>query len=182
MELNLGLYFDLREEETTEMNAASASGTSHRADWTRYVTFLALLFGLHMPAFAALGGDVRSIAADQAQMQATLKILSADRYTVHEIKSPAGTAVREYVSLKGEVFAVDWQGPFMPNLQQILGKYFQQYAAAVRDEKRAYAGRRPLNLRQPNLVVQTGGHMRAYVGRAYVPGMLPDGTTPDEIR
>jgi Protein of unknown function (DUF2844) len=164
------------------MNTARASGRFHRADWVHYLAFLAILFGLCLPAFAALGGDVGSIAADQVQMNATLKITSAVRYTVHEIRSPAGTAVREYVSLEGQVFGVDWQGPFMPNLQQILGKYFQQYSAGVRDAKKKYAGRRPLNLQQPNLVVQTGGHMRAYVGRAYVPEMLPEGITPEEIR
>jgi hypothetical protein len=31
-------------------------------------------------------------------------------------------------------------------------------------------------------VLQSGGHMRAYVGKAYVPEMLPEGVQPDAIQ
>jgi hypothetical protein len=39
-----------------------------------------------------------------------------------------------------------------------------------------------LNIQEPGLVVQSSGHARGFFGRAYVPGMLPPGVTPDQIR
>jgi len=134
-----------------------------------------------LPALAALGGDVSSIDADNACMKATVNLARNDNYEVHEMKSPGGTVLREFVSPGGRVFAVAWHGPFMPELQQILGTYFQQYSTALQSQKKRY-GRAPLNLQLPGLVVQEGGHMRAYVGRAYLPEMLPPGVQAQEIK
>jgi Protein of unknown function (DUF2844) len=140
------------------------------------------------PALAALGGDVTSVATDSAQMKASVKITSTSGYTVHEIKSTTRTVVREYVSPEGRVFGVAWQGPFMPNLQQILGTYFQQFSVAVQeakrteDSKKQSFGRRPLSIREPGLVVENAGHMRAFAGRAYDPGLLPEGVSPETVR
>jgi len=136
---------------------------------------------LSSPALAALGGDVSSVEADRAHLKATsLEVKQAATYEVHSIQAPGGTVISEYVSPAGRVFAVAWHGPFMPEMQQILGSYFQQYSSAL-EAKKPY-GRRPLNIQQPGLVVQTGGHMRAYFGRAYLPEMLPAGLKADEIK
>jgi len=136
---------------------------------------------LSCPALAALGGDVTSVEADRAHMKAeSLEVKQATAYKVHAIQAPGGTIINEYVSPAGRVFAVAWHGPFIPEMPQILGSYFQQYSAAIQ-AKRPY-GRRPLNIQQPGLVVQTGGHMRAYFGRAYLPEMLPAGLKADEIK
>lgn len=134
-----------------------------------------------LPALAALGGDVSSVDSDSAHMKASIKVTQSDGYEVHEMKAPGGTVVKEFVSPAGRVFAVAWRGPFMPEMQQILGSYFQQYSTALQSQKKHY-GRAPLNLQEPGLVVQEGGHMRAYVGRAYVPEMLPQGVKADEIK
>jgi hypothetical protein len=106
-------------------------------------------------------------------------VTDAAHYKVHEIQTPSGTTVREFVSAAGSVFAVAWQGPEMPDLRQLLGQYFDQYASGA---KSARTGRTHLELQQPNLVVQSGGHMRSFAGRAYVPSMLPQGLALDEIR
>lgn len=147
----------------------------------------ALLFlGLALPAFAVLGGDASSVSADAVHMKATaevqIKRAPTGLYTTHTIQSPQGTVVREFVSPDGRVFGVAWQGPFIPNLQQILGTYFQQYSTAAREAKSKRAGRRPLNIRQPGLVVQTSGMMRSYWGRAYAPDLLPQGVSANEIQ
>lgn len=144
---------------------------------------LALItLGFTLPAFAALGGDVSSVHADQTHMKASLKTTVGQAYTMHEIKTPAGNIVREYVSSDGKVFGVAWRGPSMPPMQQILGSYFQQFSAAAEAHHAAHVGRRPLNIQQSGLVVQSGGHPRGFFGRAYVPGMLPAGVTENEIR
>jgi len=137
--------------------------------------------GLSCPALAALGGDLTSVDADRAHLKATsLEVKPSEAYEVHPIQAPGGTIISEYVSSTGRVFAVSWHGPFIPEMQQILGSYFQQYSAAL-GAKRPY-GRRPLNIQVPGLVVQTGGHMGAYFGRAYLPEMLPSSLKADEIK
>ena len=137
--------------------------------------------GLSMPAMASLGGNVGSIQADTAHMSASVNKSEENNYEVHELQSPTGTVENEYLSSSGTVFAVTWHGPFMPDMQQILGSYFQQYSAALSSQSRQY-GRRPLDIRQPGLVVQTGGHMRAHWGRVYVPALLPDGVSAEKLQ
>ncbi|MGA2001895.1 MAG: DUF2844 domain-containing protein, partial [Terriglobales bacterium] len=102
-------------------------------------------------------------------------------YTVHEIQAASGTVVREYVSSAGIVFAVAWQGQFAPNMQQLLGAYFEQYSAGVQAAKASYVGRRPLNLHLSGLVVQLNGHIRAFHGRAYLPEQIPAGAKEEEL-
>jgi hypothetical protein len=134
-----------------------------------------------LPASAALGGDVTSIDADQAQMKGTVELKQSSAFNVHQIKAPNGTVVREYVSSAGTVFAVAWNGPFLPDLQQLLGTYFDQYSAGVKAEKATYVGRRPLNLQISGLVVQTSGHVRDYHGRAYLPNQVPAGVKAEDL-
>ncbi len=138
-----------------------------------------LLLGASVPAAAALGEDVSSVAVDSAQLQAKLDIASGARFDVHRMQLPSGITIREYVSPAGMVFAVSWQGPAMPDLRQILGRYFEAYVEAVKNRG---AGSAPGTAQQPGLVVQTGGHMRAYFGRAYVLPMLPRGVSEVEIQ
>lgn len=137
---------------------------------------------LAAPAFAGLGEDVRSVPADQAHMQGTLRTTQSSAYTVHEIQSATGTIVREYVSTSGTVFAVAWQGPWPPDMHQILASYFEPYKKAVQAQTNSRAARRPLNLVLPGFVMQSGGHMRSFSGRAYIPDLLPQGVRIEEIR
>ena len=143
----------------------------------RTLAFAASL-SLTLPAFAALGGDATSVTNDQLQMQATLRSTQKQGYTMHELTLPSGT-VREYVTAQGKVFGVAWQGATPPDFQQILGTYFQQFIQAGKAHRR---GTGPLVIEQPGLVVYSGGHMRAFFGKAYVPDMLPEGVTADAIK
>jgi hypothetical protein len=143
---------------------------------------LALFVSLSpIAAYAGLGGNVASVEADRAQMKGTIVSRQASSYTVHEIKASSGTTVREFASPAGTVFAVAWQGPFVPSMQQLLGTYFNQYSAAVKANKATYVGRRPLNLQLPGLTVQMNGYMRAFHFRAYIPEQLPAGAKQEEL-
>jgi hypothetical protein len=136
-----------------------------------------------LPAFAALGGDATSVQADQAHMQGSLRTTQAQAYTVHEIQAPTGIVVREYVSpATGKVFGVVWQGPWPPDMRQILGSYFAHYQQAAQTQVTSHAGRRPLAIEQSGLVVHSGGHMRSFAGQAYIPEMLPQGVNAEAIR
>jgi len=138
---------------------------------------VALLAG-SFSAWASLGGDAASVAADQRQMNAALRSTSAPQYTQFEFQTPSGTRVREYLSPAGVVFAVVWNGPSLPDLRQLLGRYFAQYVEANAEG----AGAGPRLIAQPGLIVYAGGHMRAFMGRALVPDLVPKGVSLEEIR
>ncbi len=95
------------------------------------------------PAFAALGGDVSSVQADQAHMNAQLRIQTGQAYTVHELHQTNGTVVKEFISPAGKVFAVSWSGAFMPDLRQLMGTYFGQFSQAVQTRRPASGTRAP---------------------------------------
>lgn len=134
------------------------------------------------PAEASLGGTVASVQADRKMLQGTLQTTTkSDAYSVQEVRSPNGVVVREYVSTAGQVFAVAWQGPTRPDMQQLLGNYFQTFKSAIQ-AKRGRVVRGPMTLKQAGLVVQMGGHMRWLIGRAYVTGMVPSNVQLEEIR
>jgi Protein of unknown function (DUF2844) len=157
-----------------------AHSSQTRFRWLLLAAAAALL-GFSPPAKAYLGGDVTSVESDRVQMKASAQVTQHDAYEVHEIQMPAGTFVDEYVSPTGKVFAVTWRGQFPPPMQQILGTYFQQYTAALQAQPRTY-GHRPLNIQEQGLVVQTAGHARSYFGRAYIPDLLPQGITLNQIQ
>jgi Protein of unknown function (DUF2844) len=151
--------------------------------WTyfRWLAGMVCLAALNLPAMASLGGNLDSVGADRAHMNARLTVSSNDGFNIHQIQAPEGIVVDEYVSSTGTVFAVAWHGAFVPDMQQIMGSSFAQYSAALRSEQKHY-GHHPLNIQQSGLVVQTGGHMRNYFGRAYIPSLLPQGFNPDTIQ
>jgi hypothetical protein len=139
----------------------------------------ALTIGAAAPAFAALGGDTASVLADRDLAKGTLQISSAAGYSVHEITTPFGTTVREYLTPDGKVFGLGWRGPFMPNLHQLLGAYSTQYEQAA---AAPHAGHRHMDVESPALVVHSSGRMRAFYGRAWAPDLIPQGVSADDIK
>jgi hypothetical protein len=145
----------------------------------------ALLLTLSVPATAsaALGGNVASVSADVVRMRGAVKrIGGTSAYAVHEIRAASGTIIREFVSPAGTVFGVAWQGPWHPDLRQLLGTYFDQYVLAARAARAGRSGHRPLVIRDAGLVVEAGGHPRAFAGRAFLTEMIPQGVEAAAIR
>lgn len=130
---------------------------------------LALLLKAN-PAWAVLGQPLQSVTDDQQRLHGELRAVAREGYAVHEISSPEGMVVKEYVSPDGMVFGVSWQGPAMPNLPKLLGSYFAQFQQASQSSPHR---RGPIALHTDQLVVESGGHMRAFHGRAYVPSLMP---------
>ena len=146
------------------------------------LTVLGLVaLGSTAPAIATLGGDVSTIDADRASLKGALSAFSTVKgYGVHEITTPAGVHVREYVSSNGQVFAVSWDGPVIPDLGQMLGAHYASYAQAA---SAPHPGNhRHLRIEQPRLVVESNGHMRAFYGRAWDPALLPLNFSAVDIR
>ncbi|WP_244196226.1 DUF2844 domain-containing protein [Paraburkholderia susongensis] len=133
---------------------------------------------------AELGGapswpDHSSVGISILAQQAPL----AAKYTLSETKLRSGTVVREYVGQDGVVFAVVWHGPQMAPLNKLLGAYFPPYIDGLNEVHRARGGGNGAAIvRQPGLIVQTGGHMGSFAGRAYLPQALPPGTEPDDLQ
>lgn len=111
-------------------------------------------------------------------MQASLRTTQASAYTLHELKTPSGVNVREYVSPSGKVFAIAWHGPSRPDLKQLLGAHFDEFRQALQTRG---PGHGPVLIQLPGLTVQLGGHMRDFAGRAYLPGQIPAGVRAEEI-
>ena len=148
-------------------------------------TVAAVVILLVMPhvALASLGGDQPTVDADRNSMRgALLRIARSDAYTLHEMQSPTGVLVREYVTANGKVFAVAWDGPWTPDLRQLLGTYFDRYQQDVQRRRQQRRGRGPLSIEESDFIVQSGGHAQAFAGRAWLPALLPSGVQLDAIR
>jgi len=145
----------------------------------RSILLLALL-GLACPAWAALGGNAASVQLDSVHMQGTLTSTPGAGYKVAEIKTTNGQTVREFISAGGSVFGVAWEGPTTPDLERLLGTYFEEFRQSSERAQQQHRG--PLLIETPNLVVQQSGHLRAFRGRAYLPLALPSGVQPSEIQ
>jgi len=139
----------------------------------------ALWFGA-APAWAVLGESIDSVRSDHQRLQGQLVETARQGYSLHQITAPDGAIVKEYVSPKGKVFGVSWQARTMPDLRQLLGSYFAEFQQQASQSSQRRHG--PLMVRTEHLVVESGGHMRAFRGRAFVPSLMPDAVTPGVVR
>lgn len=168
---------------------------TERLRQTGVVTMLALAgFSAGNNARAALGSVPMSPPADPTTSVRVLqRVANASSQTaggtavdngltVRETTFGSDTVVREYLDPTGRVYGVAWQGPVKPNLPDLLGDYFHQYAAEVRRTRSAHGMRAPVSIASQELVVRVGGHMGAFNGQAWLPAALPAGVTGDAIR
>jgi hypothetical protein len=125
---------------------------------------------------AALGEDQSSVQADQRAWGASVTVSARGATTVHTQLLPNGITVRQYLDSSGSVFAVAWDGPILPDFARLLGTHFAVYAQAVRQQSRG------VNVHRVDLVMESGGMMRSFGGRAYLPGKLPADLAAQDIR
>ena len=100
-------------------------------------------------------------------------------YVTRDTTWATGTRVREYISAGGIVFAVTWEGPFLPDLKALLGKHFDTMVADSARMPRA--GRSRIAMSGREAVINSGGHMRAFEGSAWLPAEFPAGFTADDV-
>ena len=145
----------------------------------RACVLLAALAAAAIPGWAVLGGSAESVVADQLKFQAKRAVVEMQDYTLRVISLDDGTLIREYVTPAGKVFGVSWSGPTIPDLTQLLGSYNAEFQSAVHAKT---GRRRAAAVHDSDLVVESGGHMRAFYGRAYLNSMLPSGVTQDVVK
>jgi len=175
----------------TRIVCVRRQSSAHRESWIHMMLILRRLAvpaaftlgaALATPALAALGGSVDSVTADQQAMRGQLVATPYVQYDVQQIVRGALT-VNEYVSRAGQVFAITWQGPTPPNLQQLLGAYFARFQSAAAAAHQANPGiHRQVLISQADLVVQASGRLRDFRGIAYLPGLLPAGVSLSQLQ
>ena len=137
-------------------------------------------------AQAELGGTLASVQADGRQSNARIVSVTTTGFTRHDLMRPNGGTVSEFTNAADQVFAVTWSGPGKPDLRTLLGRYFATFQAAGTVGRDAGGGmmrslRRPVQVAQADLQIQTGGHMGWFHGVAYVPSLAPLGFAPDDL-
>ncbi|MGH9445540.1 MAG: DUF2844 domain-containing protein [Terriglobia bacterium] len=142
-----------------------------------FTGFLLLVFGA-APLWAGLGQPVRSVQSDRAQMRGTVRSETGKGYSVQTITPAGGGVVNEYISPTGMVFGVSWKTPVMPNLSQLLGSYFTQLTKRSKSNVR----RRSVVVRTSQVVIESGGHLHGFYGRAYIPGLVPARLSPSVVQ
>ncbi len=138
----------------------------------------ALLFAYAGVSLAALGGPPEQFA--EATTAAARVTAAGTNYLTRDTTLASGTRVSEYVSAGGRVFAVTWEGPVLPDLKALLGNHFDALLAESARVPRAGRSRIAVNL--PEVVINSGGHMRAFEGSAWIPADFPAGFSAGDLR
>jgi hypothetical protein len=145
------------------------------------LAFSAAILVTVRPALAGLGGSADSVESDRRMLSAARGVTTIHKsYSVQEIHY-GGTAVREYVSPDGIVFAIVWNGIRHPDLTALLGSYAGSYRKALQKTP-SQPGAGHVLLKADGVVVEKWGHVRSLHGRAYAPDLIPPGVALDEIR
>ncbi|HMD85171.1 MAG TPA: DUF2844 domain-containing protein [Terriglobia bacterium] len=142
-----------------------------------FTPLLMLMMGT-LPAWATLGEYEGSVTLDQQYIRGEDRQEVRQGYHLHQITTPDGSFVREYVTPEGKVFGISWQGRSLPNLQQLLGSYMTNLQQA---EKRTVP-RRSLVVRTDTFVFMSVGHLGTFQGHAYVPGLIPNNLRPEVVQ
>ncbi|MFC0575774.1 DUF2844 domain-containing protein [Paraburkholderia solisilvae] len=132
------------------------------------------------PACAQLGG-MQTATPDAGSEAIANNTLADAGIRIRGWTDEGGTAIREYATRDGLIFAYTWQGPTMPDLNRLLGQYQTSYRAQAAALAGAGASLHALRVALPDVVVDSGGQMRSYVGRAWLPAALPPGVVPADL-
>ncbi len=146
---------------------------------TWWGVLLILTFGA-APTWAVLGEPESSVNLDARAVRGQVRFETHEGYRVQQVTDPSGAVIREYVSPAGKIFGVAWQGPYLPNMPQLLGSYFTHLQQFAQAQTRRRGG--PLTMQNDDFVFSSGGHMRWYHGHAYVPSLLPANLSPGVVQ
>lgn len=159
----------------------------------RFALAMGGVLGLSVSAHAVLGGapmatpsgataTMTAPIAHPAVMITSSSAWAVAHYSVKMTTLSSGTVVREYIGRDGMVFGIAWDGPFIPDLATLLGRYFAQYTSAVEAQRAQHAGHGSVVVQQPPLVVHSAGHMGLFFGNAYLLDSLPVDLNASDIQ
>jgi Protein of unknown function (DUF2844) len=107
--------------------------------------------------------------------------ISSSSYTVSELTLESGTVIKEFMDAQGIVFAVQWAGPVMPELADLLGIHFKTFQSHTEQIRSQGQFRASVNMTRSDVVVRSNGRMRNYYGSAYVPMLVPSQISIDDV-
>ena len=111
----------------------------------------------------------------------TPNAISPGAYTVSESMLESGTTVKEFIDAQGMVFAVQWVGPVMPELDDLLGTHFKTFQSHTKQMRSQGQFRAAVNMARSDVVVRSNGRMRNYFGNAYIPTLVPTQVNINDI-
>jgi hypothetical protein len=129
-------------------------------------------------ARAELGGMIPSPTSSSLSAQRTL-LNGALR--VRTLTDAGTTTINEYATSTGLIVGYAWTGPTMPDLRALLGTYANSYLAGA-PIAAANGNLHSSRIARPDVIVESGGPMRGYAGRAWLPDALPPGVTADDLQ
>lgn len=125
-------------------------------------------------ALSALGGMPLPDGQSSVVPAGSSAVSSVD-YAVSVTTLLSGTVMREYVNATGRVFAVSWEGPLLPDLALLLGRYAGEYQQAVQQQRAMGQRGGVVQAHKSQLVMVSRGRMGQFKGHAYVPALVPLG-------
>jgi hypothetical protein len=133
-------------------------------------------------AHAELGGAMPAQTDANAGAAAALsRTLRNGALRVRTLTDAGNTTINEYATSNGQIVGYAWEGPTMPDLHALLGKYTDSYLAGAATST-ADGNLHHSRIAQPDVIVESGGPMRGYMGRAWLPAALPPGVTADDLQ
>jgi len=134
---------------------------------------------------AQLGSTNATAASAQGSSDASAVVIQKatnDAVQWQESTDANQIRVRQYVSAAGQVYAVSWDGPAMPDLAALLGTWFGEYQQSALAGLPNASSLHTSRVNRSDLVVETAVRLRDFNGRAWLPDALPAGVTAADIQ
>jgi Protein of unknown function (DUF2844) len=148
----------------------------------------ALMIAASGPTHAQLG---TTVAIDASGTSSSSSTPDATAAVMHQASNSAvrwqestdanQIRVRQYVSSSGQVYAVSWDGPAMPDVAVLLGTWFDRYRQDASAALPNASGLHSSRVSSSDLMVETAVRLRDFNGRAWLPSALPAGVTAADI-
>jgi hypothetical protein len=138
-----------------------------------YPKFLTIIFFYLFSnvVLAAIGLDSIHRLHDSGKVAASVKTTNnyGNGYVLQEYTEISGSQIREYRNLLGQVFAVAWSGPVLPDLKKLISEKYFDDSILVGPQ----LSNRVISTKKGSLVVKSQGRMRFFKGYAYDLNILP---------
>ncbi len=138
-----------------------------------------VLGAVSVAAQAGLGEPKERVEHDRVALQAAvITVTHTSAYDRHELRAANGVTVHEFSDRQGQVFAVSFIGPAMPDLKVLLGSHFAEYAAKAHASPSSH---KVYTHSSATLQLSLVKLPRGFTGTAVVPGSVPAGVDPRDL-
>ncbi|MGA7813491.1 DUF2844 domain-containing protein [Caballeronia sp.] len=148
-------------------------------------TLAAIAIAASGAVHAQLGSAIATGTSTQGSSDASAVVMqnaANDAVQWQESTDANQIRVRQYVSAAGQVYAVSWDGPAMPDLAALLGTWFGEYQQSALAGLPNVSSLHASRVSRSDLVVETAVRLRDFNGRAWLPDALPSGVTAGDIQ